>query len=563
MNRTNLWAAAALTLTLAAVGCNCGANPTPVGGGGGEGGGSIEDAGGGGGGGTDQCTGVADPCLQNPGICPVDCSPNDFCDSSNGNWLCGCTCADGGTIDGGIIENDAGTGGGTGGGAGGGGGAAACTSVNPCGLCPSNCTAADSCDNNVWSCACSCADGGTVDAGTIVTDGGVSPSSICLDVAKKQCSYMVRCKADQAGSFDFRLNQPQGATGGSRGNNVQIATGEEDTCVRFLSQDPNCVVGAAGWDAGRATINQTAYFDCIDTAFPAASCDRDLNQVLSKCSGTPFIGPAATNGQLCVGDGDCVNGFCSTTGNACGTCQPYLGTTGGSPNCNRNTQCDPASAYCPAGGGQRCTPYVALNGTCTNILGNECGPGHVCSGTIFGAKTCIVGKAEGATCTKNSYECLRDTVKTGVPQLICGTTATGDKCVKLESAKNGVCGTGETVIFSIQPFSSAPGPFCTDSQYCNQSVCTDKRPAGQPCSSDDVCAFGTHCVNSFCVAYAGNGQSCAGNPAPVCDSLLSCQGTTCQPEYATTGESCNTNVPCVNVDSTCQNGTCVARGANG
>ncbi|MFL5321926.1 MAG: hypothetical protein ACJ790_19855, partial [Myxococcaceae bacterium] len=96
-----------------------------------------------------------------------------------------------------------------------------------------------------------------------------------------------------------------------------------------------------------------------------------------------------------------------------------------------------------------------------------------------------------------------------------------------------------------------------------QSVCTDKRPVGQPCSSDDVCAFGSHCVNSFCVAYATNGQSCAGNPAPVCDSLLSCQGTTCQPEYATTGEACNTNVPCVNVDSFCQNGTCVARGANG
>lgn len=561
MKTTSLWAVAALSFTIAAVGCNCGGNPpvaeedggTGGGVGGGEGGGAGGGTGGGagGGGGADQCVGASDPCLLQPGICPVDCSAQDSCDPSSGQWACGCSCPDGGFIDGGQIDNDAGTDAGQ---IDNDAGSNVCN-VNPCNVCPANCSATDSCSANVWSCGCTCADGGVVDGGTIVTDGGVSPASICLDVARKECDYMIRCKAETIGNTNFRLNTPTNGASGSRGNNVNLTSTERDTCVRWLSNETGCLELAAGWDAGRSTVNQTAYFECIDSAYPSNTCDRDLNTMAQKCGGYPFKEPNTANGSLCVGDTDCAAGFCTVNSLACGTCQAYI-TDGGT--CNRNAQCDPASTYCTGGFNARCANYVADGGTCQNNFGSECGPGAVCTGAFQSfTKKCAPGKLENDTCTKDSFQCLRDTDRTGLPELICATTQSGDKCVKLQSPKNGPCGNGENVVLSTNPFTLARGPFCEDTQFCNQGVCTDRRVAGQPCNSDDVCALGTHCVNSFCTAYLAAGGTCGQTSA--CQGLLSCQGTSCQPQYAVVGEACNTNVPCVTTDSFCSNGTCVDR----
>lgn len=561
MNRTYLLVAMTLSLTVAAVGCNCGgSNPviTP----GGEGGGSIaedagEDAGGGAGGGvgggggsTDLCQGAQDPCLLNPGICPMDCSASDTCEPSSGNWSCGCSCPDGGTIDGGVIVNDAGTpdAGGTDGGN--------VCNVDPCGICQAGCTANDSCANNVWTCSCSCSDGGVVDGGTVVTDGGVAPNTLCLDIAKKECDYMIRCKSEtNVAGTDFTQGRA----------NDQLATAQRATCEQLLSEDPGCLITVQSWARGRLTVDQAKYFDCINASYPANTCVRDFNDVIVKCANINFIQPGAAVGALCVTDRDCVNGYCSTNNApACGTCQPYLATNGGAPNCTRDAQCNPATSYCPGSdspggtsGGQRCTNHIQNGAQCNpvNTTDQTCLPGSVCQGSQQTGFTCAAGKAENAACTKGRYECLRYVGET-FPRLTCATVGGSDKCVKISAGVNGTCLTGENV-----PFTSTPiGPYCPETQFCSSSQCTDRRPAGQPCQATDVCAEGTRCVANVCTAYKEQGGTCAANGE--CKNLLGCDGGTCQPQRATLGQSCSAQVPCV-AGSYCKNGSCVALEGDG
>src|SRR2546427_544244 len=111
------------------------------------------------------------------------------------------------------------------------------------------------------------------------------------------------------------------------GNNPACGASTCATCESGQTDQSRCAGGTwvCGWDAGRATVDLGKYSACIDAAYPANTCVRDVNDATAKCTGSAFVTPLTPAGSLCTGDGECLNGFCTQNGTfACGTCNAYL-----------------------------------------------------------------------------------------------------------------------------------------------------------------------------------------------------------------------------------------------
>ncbi len=368
----------------------------------------------------------------------------------------------------------------------------------------------------------------------------MTPSSICLDIAKKRCDFYIRCKTDSAD------NQGRG--------NDQVAAGERAKCEALFGNDRTCIVAAAGWAGGRATVDVQKQADCTNAAYPANTCVRDLNDVQKKCTGAKYVMPALGFGASCTSDNECINGWCQLgAGSLCGTCQRWLNADAGMANCTRDSQCDPSRSFCigpdNTPSNAPCRAYTAIDAGCNFVSTNqeECGPGNVCAATGAGFNNnpkCLPGKPENATCTKGRLECAR--TGRGQFDLICATDLTGfDTCQKQYNvAPLGRCNAGEN-----PGFGANLGTFCLETEFCAAGICAPRRIANGPCNSTDQCAEGLQCVQNICVPFQDVDGGC-GNNSTVCKNLLSCSGATntCQPGTSLIGGACttggNTNIPC-------------------
>lgn len=403
------------------------------------------------------------------------------------------------------------------------------------------------------------ADAGEEDAGMVEPDAGVTPTTLCQDVAKKKCDYFVRCRTDDADDQN-RAND-------------KVAASEQATC-EAQQDNLGCQVLAKGWELGRSTFDETKYFECIDATYPANTCARDLNTVIEKCTNFPFLQAGTMPGGTCTADVDCIGGYCAKMGTnppatACGTCQAYVANN---QSCQRDAQCNPATSYCDnfgafGGGTNTCQPYKAAMATCDND--EECGAGNVCAATGVGfTRACRAGVALGGACTGGRFECAR-TVDvnaqlsngTDLPELICSTNSGAGTCIKLQTTAGGVCGNAERIIPIIGP----QGPFCPETEFCAAGLCTPRRMAGQPCTNTDQCAFGTFCEggSQTCVAYKDVGGTCSNTNGSQCMNLLGCQGATCQPGFSNLGEPCNGTQPCAQGYCDGASMTCTALKADG
>ncbi len=409
--------------------------------------------------------------------------------------------------------------------------------------CPTGTTTKNVCELDAgWNCRCEAADGGAVAV------------TYCDDLARRECDFFARCHSEALEAFDVT----QG-----RGNTNQVAAGERARCEARL-KDQGCVIAAQGISLGRLTLDRSRYNECAEAAFPAATCARDLNQVLARCSNFPdkFLQGTVAAGALCTEDQECKAGFCTVTGgNACGTCSAYL-TSG---NCNRDAQCDPATSYCPGPDGTTlgaCATYTAVDQPCSalDVQNNEsCGPGKVCTLTGVGLSAkCAPAKLEGEPCVKGRFECQRS--GRGRAELTCATVNAMDKCTKIQAGAGGLCGTGETFI------GVGTAPFCLETEYCSQQVCTARRDATQPCpGGNGTCKAGTRCVNQVCEAFKDADAAC--QDSAECKNFLSCVNGKCTSSFALLGESCtqSTTRPCA--EGFCQTSgtaaTCVALKAEG
>ncbi len=384
----------------------------------------------------------------------------------------------------------------------------------------------------------------------------MTPTSICRQVAEKKCDYVIRCRTEP--------NQNQNRV------NDQVAASERDACIAFEANDPGCIVFSEGWKNGRATLDQAQYFQCVDAAYPASTCVRDLNVVI-RCASLPFIMPTTNPGGLCTNDLECRNGFCSITdGGTCGVCEPYLNSDGGTAPCNRDRQCDPARSYCPGADGTTsasgCAPYKGIDAGCGFIAielaqQEECGPGNMCVGPVGPGtqRFCRPGKAEGDSCVMNRNECLRR----GVSGTVCAPTSTGNRCVKIaNTTPGGACNTGDFNLI-------AGWPFCLETEWCNTgtNTCQSRTPVGGACFLlSDTCVFGARCVavgggqGNRCVPYSDSDGGCDNDDQ--CKNLLRCSAGSCHPAFSTIGEPCGVGLSCA--EGYCEvDGGCVPLKADG
>jgi len=400
-----------------------------------------------------------------------------------------------------------------------------------------------------------CGGVGDPDAGQ---DAGLQPDALCRELARQQCDYFIRCHADPTSPIT-------GVTLTDAGFLNVVPASERDRCEEALAQDLDCRKITASLLGSRATFTESAYRGCLDTAYPAGTCDRNALQALERCRGLPFLAGTVVLGEACSLDEDCAGtGFCSATApDTCGVCAEPSSVTD-SP-CTRDVECNPGTHFCTGGDGEAgtCQPFLAVGQRCTinDLQQEECGSGRVCTQVGLGFE-CDLARLEGEACDLNRFQCARS--GRGIFELVCapvvppGGGATVDRCVKAQTVAGGSCGNGEGSDLGF------PLPLCPESQYCLENLCTDRLGQGAGCPTGDECAFGLRCLtpagggSPTCEPYRGVEQACEGDAD--CQALLGCEGT-CQPRLAATTEPCDAFRPCAS--GTCQAGTCVAAAEDG
>jgi hypothetical protein len=366
--------------------------------------------------------------------------------------------------------------------------------------------------------------GGGSSGGTAPSGGGAGAvdagaADVCDEIARRECDFFIRCVA--SGSV----------FGGTTTNRVNAQVPASQRAVCESSRKERCQQLQAGAARGRLSINALALRQCLDAAFPVASCTREQNVALTACDDSSFVTPLGANGALCTSNNECAQGYCQRAPQQdCGSCRPYANDGGAFSFCGNDNPCAPGT-YCR---NAMCAPYAGVDAGCGGF-NPECAPGFTCAGSGLN-RVCQRQKAEGESCVKGREECLRTT---DAVQLVCATLAGGiDRCVKRYNVlPRGICNSGETI-------DGVTGPNCLDTEYCNAGLCELKRTQGQPCGDmDDTCEFGTRCSQNMCTAYRDVGQSCTNSGQ--CKALLSCAGGgiiggmgTCQPSLAPVGGAC-------------------------
>lgn len=407
-----------------------------------------------------------------------------------------------------------------------------CASASPCGACPSGCTNNDTCtDSQGWQCNCSCT---------------VNTTNFCAEYAKRACDFYIRCHTEASLFFD--TTEGRGPTSPIAVDTNQVAASERARCEARVSSAQSCYELTQSFQAGRTRFDPVAYSACQAALYPADTCSRDLNQLQELCLKTSFVVGATANGGVCQSDRECASGWCNATSTTCGTCQPYVAQDG---TCSRDAQCDPASSYCSSNS-NTCQPFVAADGTCQLTELTSCGPDRQCvvQGLFGFSGTCKVGKDEGTACVQGHYECKRS--NRALPELLCApqTTdaGTANLCVKLQSPPGGHCGDGEGVPDPNNPTTLIRGPFCPETQYCENKRCVDRNPVATACTSDDQCAAGLRCIDpgtgaKSCQPFVDLGGGCGASAD--CKNLLACDGSSkCEPDLALEQEPCPAGVTC-------------------
>jgi hypothetical protein len=156
-----------------------------------------------------------------------------------------------------------------------------------------------------------------------------------------------------------------------------------------------------------------------------------------------------------------------------------------------------------------------------------------------------------------------------------------EQCTDAVDGAKATCGTVDDVACPSATGTLATGSPCGEgiqcrTGYCKASdptsrcgVCTDRIPAGQPCSSGDACAYGTSCVSGTgdtptCTAKPLKndvGGSCSA-PGTACKDGLRCDlGSGTCVALGAAGAACGTHDDCES-QLRCVGGTCApAKGA--
>jgi hypothetical protein len=257
-----------------------------------------------------------------------------------------------------------------------------------------------------------------------------------------------------------------------------------------------------GWDEDTEIIKGRMEIDealCLNALHNARCDNADTTAWTDKCFNSLFI-PHQAAGMVCLGDSECINGYCAhSTVDGGATLQP----TG-----------------CPG----KCTAFKLAGAVCASDI--ECGLDSVCDvpmGATDGVTKCIKNFAVGDPCDPNSVAKVACSPQTSY----CPLFGTGQHCAgaATQTQLHGPCDPNEYQ-------SSAPA--CGAGMYCKvaaggtSATCETKIASGQPCDStdptfnfdlfDDPCVDGTFCYDATvdditttagtCQAYGGANDPC-------------------------------------------------------
>lgn len=379
------------------------------------------------------------------------------------------------------------------------------------------------------------------------------------------------------------VNASPGAACATLGGKVCGSGSKAGTCVECITN--------ASCTGGSVCDTSNDNFVCV----PPSCMDgmKDGNETGLDCGG-PTCG-ACANGQMCVGGGDCVSGFCS--GGVCTACSTDA-------NC-------PGTSYCDTGTG-KCTADNVDGTTCTGNA--QCTSGHcadgvccdtACSGTCSACSAAKKGMGLDGVCEPYASGADPDNECAAMAASTCGTTGSCDgsgACALHPAATQcapqscvgstftpadlcngmGSCVDGGTVGCGGYICNPATGAClatcvgdadCDGASYCTfTGQCLPKQTNGATCTMGKQCAS-NNCVDGVCCGSASCGVcqacnvsgslgACANVPSGqvdvgTCSGVNVCNGSGgC---VKSDGAGCATNAECLNahcVDSVCCNTTC-------
>jgi hypothetical protein len=212
------------------------------------------------------------------------------------------------------------------------------------------------------------------------------------------------------------------------------------------------------------------------------------------------------------------------------------GTLPAGAACNQDFQCQSGGCFQSLAPGEAgasdscatCLPIAQLGQPCTAV----CPPGATCDRSMA-TPTCVqvmLGEA-GAKCDGQSLQCRAG--------LYCNNSAT---CAVLPAAgqpctTNGLCAAAAACVGATCEPPGATGSTCEVDFTCAAGLgcsaasqtCGDVTwaSAGQPCGDLVRCLVGD-CNGSTCPTVISDGQPCtAGDPSSTCDTFAQCQSGTC------------------------------------
>ncbi len=266
-------------------------------------------------------------------------------------------------------------------------------------------------------------------------------------------------------------------------------------------------------DACQGSICIGAKIDCstADACHDAGVCNPNTG----LCPNPRPDGTPCTDNDLCTTADHCEDSLCIGKAKDCSTAD----------ECHDAGSCDPETGLCPnprsddtpCNDGNRCT------------MGDRC-IGSICEGFV---KDCSVADAchDAGICDPNTGLCPNPRPD--------GTTC-DDKnlCTTADQCQESVClGTERDCSVADQ---------CHDAGRCNPAtgLCPNAQPDGTPCSDQNLCTIGDHCIGSFC---AGSPKNCS--IADGCHDAGACNPVTglC-PNARPDGAICNDGNPCTTED---------------
>jgi hypothetical protein len=296
-----------------------------------------------------------------------------------------------------------------------------------------------------------------------------------------------------------------------------------------------------GWDVdtdilkGRLEINEAACIDAVENI----RCDQSNGIAVAViCERSLFI-PHLNKGDVCLGDVECINGYCAHEGSDAGAA--------------------PQPSGCPG----RCADFKAATEEC--FPGSTaCGPDGDCSSFNPGvAGTCIKFFQIGATCDPFAAECDSRTS-------YCPFFGTEHKCTApAMHAEGESCDINQNTM-AVPP--CAVGQYCKLAADGNSATCQKQISDGTTeCVGDFYnpdCADGKLCYslsasvantcqkrgsnNEPCVAFSGTTSSC--QLGYYCDGAAPGTPGTCKPLIAD-GQPCTQSYTCASThqqrDNTC------------